>query len=37
MHEWQVQAIKEGITAAEHSEVVDFEKIKKRWEKSLKS
>lgn len=35
IHEWQIQAIKEGITAAEHGETVSFDEIKKHWEKQV--
>lgn len=33
LHEWQVKAIQEGITAVDKNEVVDFETVKKRWKK----
>lgn len=35
IHEWQVQAIKEGIAAADRGETVSFEEIRKYWEKKL--
>jgi predicted transcriptional regulator len=35
IYEWQVQAIKEGIAAADRGETVNFEEIKKHWEKKL--
>lgn len=34
-HEWQVQAIKEGIAAADRGETINFEEIKKHWEKKV--
>ncbi len=33
IHEWQIQAIQEGLNAADRQEVVDFESIKKKWKK----
>jgi RHH-type rel operon transcriptional repressor/antitoxin RelB len=33
IHEWQIQAIQEGLNAVEHEEVVDFESVKKKWKK----
>ena len=35
IHEWQVQAIQEGIAAADRGEIVSFEEIKKQWEKKV--
>jgi predicted transcriptional regulator len=35
IHEWQIQAIKEGIAAADRGETVSFEEIKKHWEKKV--
>ena len=35
LHEWQVQAIQEGLNAAERSEVIDFSEVKKYWEKKF--
>jgi RHH-type transcriptional regulator, rel operon repressor / antitoxin RelB len=33
IHEWQIQAIQEGLNAVDRKEVVDFESVKKKWEK----
>ena len=35
IHEWQIQAIKKGILAADRGETVSLEKIKKQWEKRV--
>jgi RHH-type rel operon transcriptional repressor/antitoxin RelB len=35
IHEWQVQAIQEGIAAADRGETISFEEIKKQWEKKV--
>lgn len=35
IHEWQVQAIKEGVAAADRGETVEFAEIKKHWEKKV--
>jgi len=35
IHEWQVQAIKEGIAAADRGETIDFDEVKKYWEKRV--
>lgn len=35
IHEWQVQAIKDGITAADRGETISFEEIKRYWEKKV--
>lgn len=35
IHEWQVQAIQEGIAAADCGEIISFEEIKKQWEKKV--
>jgi RHH-type rel operon transcriptional repressor/antitoxin RelB len=37
INEWQVQAIKEGIAAADRGETVNFEDIKKHWEKRIEN
>jgi RHH-type rel operon transcriptional repressor/antitoxin RelB len=34
IHEWQIQAIKEGIDAADRGETINFEQIKKHWKKA---
>ncbi len=33
IHEWQIQAIQEGLNAVDREEVIDFESVKKKWEK----
>jgi RHH-type transcriptional regulator, rel operon repressor / antitoxin RelB len=33
IHEWQIQAIQAGLNAVDREEVVDFESVKKKWEK----
>ncbi len=33
IHEWQIQAIQEGLNAVDREEVVDFESVKKKWAK----
>jgi RHH-type transcriptional regulator, rel operon repressor / antitoxin RelB len=33
IHEWQVQAIKEGIAAADRGETISLEEVKKQWVK----
>jgi RHH-type rel operon transcriptional repressor/antitoxin RelB len=33
LHEWQIQAIEEGIAAADRGETVEFDAIKKKWRK----
>jgi predicted transcriptional regulator len=33
IHEWQLQAIQEGLDAVDREEVVEFESVKKKWEK----
>jgi RHH-type rel operon transcriptional repressor/antitoxin RelB len=35
IHEWQVQAIQEGIAAADRGETISFDEIKKQWEKKV--
>lgn len=35
IHEWQVQAIQEGIAAADRGEIISFEETKKQWEKKV--
>jgi predicted transcriptional regulator len=35
IHEWQVQAIKEGISAVDCNETISFEEIKKMWEEKV--
>lgn len=35
IHEWQVQAINEGITAVDRGETISLEDIKKYWEKKV--
>lgn len=35
IQEWQVQAIHDGIKAADSGETVDFESVKRSWEKKL--
>jgi len=35
VQEWQVKAILEGVKAADRGEGVDFEEVKKTWEKKL--
>jgi RHH-type transcriptional regulator, rel operon repressor / antitoxin RelB len=35
IHEWQVQAIQEGIAAADRGETISFDEIKKQWEKKI--
>lgn len=35
IHEWQVQAIQEGIAAADRGETIGLEEIKKYWEKKV--
>jgi RHH-type rel operon transcriptional repressor/antitoxin RelB len=35
IHEWQIQAINEGIAAADRGETVNFDEIKKYWEKRI--
>ncbi len=33
LHEWQIQAIEEGIVAVDQGDTVSFESIKTEWEK----
>ncbi len=33
LHEWQIKAIEEGIAAADRGELLDWEIVKKEWEK----
>jgi RHH-type rel operon transcriptional repressor/antitoxin RelB len=33
IHEWQIQAIQEGLDAVDREEVIDFASVKKKWEK----
>ncbi len=33
IHEWQIQAIQEGLNAVDRKEVVNFESVKKKWKK----
>ncbi len=33
IHEWQIQAIQEGLNAVDREEVVDFESVNKKWKK----
>ena len=33
IHEWQIQAIQEGLNAVDREEVVDFASVKMKWEK----
>lgn len=33
IHEWQIQAIQEGLNAVDREEVGDFESVKKKWAK----
>ena len=35
IHEWQIQAIKEGIAAVDRGETVSFDEVKKHWEKRV--
>lgn len=35
IHEWQIAAIQEGLTAVDKKETVDFEKVKKQWAKKI--
>lgn len=35
IHEWQIQAIEEGIAAADRGETTSLEEIKKYWEKKV--
>ncbi len=35
IHEWHIQAINEGIAAADRGETISFEAIKQKWEKKL--
>lgn len=35
IHEWQVQAIKEGIAAVDRGETISFDEVKKHWEKRV--
>ena len=35
VQEWQVKAILEGVKAADRGDGVDFEEVKKTWEKKL--
>jgi RHH-type rel operon transcriptional repressor/antitoxin RelB len=37
IREWQIQAIHEGIKAADQEELVPFENVKKRWERKLEN
>lgn len=37
IHEWQVQAIKEGIKAADRGELTSLENVKKKWERKLEN
>lgn len=33
IHEWQIQAIQEGLNAVDREEIVDFESVKQKWKK----
>jgi predicted transcriptional regulator len=33
LHEWQIKAIEEGIAAVDRGELLDWEIVKKEWEK----
>ena len=33
LHEWQIKGIQAGLRDIENGKVIDFEKIKVRWEK----
>lgn len=33
IHEWQLQAIQEGLRAADRGETIAFEEVKKQWKK----
>lgn len=35
IHEWQIQAIQEGIRQADEGELIHHEEIRKKWEKKL--
>ncbi len=35
IHEWQIQAITQGIAAVDQGETTSFEEIKKHWEKKV--
>lgn len=37
IHEWQIQAIKQGIEAVEQGKTFPFEEIKKHWEKKIEN
>lgn len=37
IHEWQVQAILEGVSAADREEIVSFDEIKKYWKQKNES
>jgi len=35
IHEWQIQAIHQGLVAADQGKTVSFDKVKKQWRKKL--
>lgn len=37
IHEWQIQAIHEGIAAVARGETKDFSEVKKHWEKQFEN
>lgn len=37
IHEWQITAIQQGLTAVDNNETVDFEKVKKQWTKKIEN